>query len=326
MASDLYEALISGGAGNKAEVIANALRRRREMGELGVLTGDKVLSQLGGNLTKSADDYADQLERSRQDTRRQDQTQFYQQGQLDHMGALLDETKRRNDMDHIYKMLMAQAALDRANRPGGGGRIPKLRQGDIKELQDLGETIGTIDSVENFLRGGGSFGAVTLDVGGKELPLLGLRTFKNFAASKGLGTPEDKASFQAKQHWERLYNIAERNRMFGATLTTNEKKSWDQANPSVGMTDEQIAAALPVMRKVYEHRLNRKASGLIKEGYSAEAVADYADVPGINLPLAVGGDQEMDAARGGAAPPAAPTGAGKRLKKVNGKWVPVDGL
>ncbi len=287
--SDIYEALIGEGAGQKSALLAQLLRRRNEMGQLGQITGDKVLSGVGQGLTKEVGNQTEALQQIRQfgvgagqrDQQLQ-QTQDYQTGQLDHMRNTLAETKRANDLEHEYRMLMAEAAGIRANKTGTGGKIPKLRQGDIKELQDLSATIGTIDGMEQYLAGGGKFGA-------KEFlgtPVPGSRGLANTMASYGIGKKEDLEAFAKKQEWSRMYDLAERNRLFGATLTPNEQKSWKEANPSVSMTDAQIAAALPIMRKVFQHRLDRKVSGLTKEGYNAEAMADYADVPGVNTPLA----------------------------------------
>lgn len=315
MSHDLYEALIGGGADSpqKVQIIAEALRRRNSMGMLGQITGDKALVGSGKELTASSDDYAKQLQQTRQDTSRQGQTKAYQDAQLKHMDDVLAETKRNNDQDHQYQMEMAEAAGIRANRPPGGGKIPKLRQGDIKELQDLSQTVGAIDSLDEFMKNGGSFGAKTA----LGIPMPGSRALANTAASYGFGNEADKKTFAAKQNWDLFYNIASRNRMFGATLTDAEKKSWADANPSGSMTDEQIKAALPIMRRVFKHRMDSRVGGLAKEGYNVEALADYADIQGVNSP--VGGPglaPDTGAAPEGAAPVvpagAAPRGAPKR--------------
>ncbi len=284
---DLYEALIGEGAGSKQALLAEMLRRRNEMGQLGMITGDKVLSGVGQGLAKDSDSYAKQLQDIRQfgieekgANRRMDQTERYQTDQLEHMRNVLAENKRANDLDHEYKMLMAAAAGLRAEKAGTGGKIPKLRQGDIKELQDLSATVGTIDSLQAYLDGGGAFGAKEV----MGIPVPGSRGLSNTLASYGIGKKEDLDAFAKKQEWSRMYDLAERNRLFGATLTPNEQKSWKEANPSTNMTDAQIKAALPVMRKVFSHRLDKKVSGLTKEGYSGEAMADYADIPGVNTP------------------------------------------
>jgi len=307
----LYEALIGEGAGDaeKAKLIAAALRRRNEMGQLGMITGDKALSPVGKGLSQSSDEYAEMLQQIRQNQARQNQTETYQTGQLDYMDRNLAETKRNNDMDHEYQMAMARAAGIKADKAPTGPKMPKLRQGDIKELQDLSEGVGIVQDLEKYLAEGGKFGAV--EAAG--LPLPGARMFKNYAASKGYGSDEDKTAFKKKQEWDRMYTLVTRNRLFGATLTPNEQTAWEQANPSVAQTDEQIAGALPVMRKIMNHRMTKKASGLIKEGYSAEALADYTDIPGINVPGSLDDSQE-DAA----APPAgAGSGAPKKRVRVD---------
>lgn len=287
---DIYSALIGEGAGDgqKAALIAAALRRRNEMGQLGMITGDKMLAPVGKGLASSADQYAEQMQQIRQQGNRQAATDSYQTGQLRHMDETLAETKRNNDLDHQYQMEMARAAGIRADKAGTGGKLPKLRQGDIKELQALSESIGIVDGLDNFMKNGGKFGAV--EVAG--LPMPGMRTFTNYAASKGFGSDEDKATFLAKQNWDKLYTLAERNRLFGATLTANEQKAWSDASPSSGQTDKQISAALPIMRKLFEHRMQSKASGLAKEGYNPAALADYTDIPGVNLPGSLEDSQE----------------------------------
>lgn len=325
---DLYAALIGEGAKGpeKSALIAAALRRQKEIGQLGQLTGDKVLSGLGKGMSGEVDRYATDLQGIRQHATDDEQTALYQGGQLAHMGETLAQQKQRDQWTHEYQMAMAAAAQDRANRPLGGGKIPKITQGDKKELQQLGETIGAIDGLQTFIQEGGKFGAVKV-LEGKDgkggIPLPGARALKNWAASSGMGSDADKASFLAKQNWDKAYNLAERNKLFGATLTPAELKSWAQASPSVSQTDEQIAAALPLMKKIFSHRLEKKVSGLMKDGYNPGAIAEYADVPGVNLPQTVE-DTVLPTPPGAKV---APAGSSKtRMKKVDGKWVDVSGL
>lgn len=317
---DLYSYLIGGEvpAGKQTKAVADALRRRSEMGQLAQLTGDKVLAPLGAGMGKQADEYADALQKTRQfgiesgqRNRQLDQTNTYQTGQLEHMKGVLDETHRGNTLDHIYQMMMAQAAQEKAAKTGTGGKIPKLRQGDIKDLQDMSQTLGAIKGLDDFIKEGGNFGAV--EVGGHAIP--GARGLKNTMAAYGMGSDADKKSYLAKQTWDRLYTLAERNRLFGATLTNNEQKSWRDANPTSNLTDKQIREALPIMQKVLKHRLDSKVSGLTKEGYNPEAMADYADVPGVNLPQA-----------GDSIPASAPASGGSRRVAVDeeGNIISVD--
>lgn len=294
MDSDLYSYLIGAAPTDpqKQQAVADQLRRRRSFGELGSLTGDRVLQPFGNSMITDADQAAQQIQKTRQQDVDNAQTKSYEEGQLSHMGGVLKETVRKNNMDHVYQMLMAQAALEKADK-ANAQKIPKLRQGDIKDLQDISQDIGEFNNLEDFLKQGGKFGAVRafahpnpktgVDEGGLALP--GVRQVLNFGASQGIGTDEAKTSFAMKQRFDRLYNIGARNRLFGATLTANEKKSWDEANPSTRQTDEQIAQALPTMRKVFEHRLKNKAGGLIRENYDPDAVREYADLDNIGMDM-----------------------------------------
>lgn len=294
MADDLYSYLIGPPPTDpqSQSVLAEQLRRRRSFGELGAVTGDRVLQPFGQGQITSADAAAKQV----QDTRQKDidnaQTAKYEAGQLAHMKEVEDLTKRGQDLDHMYQMLMAQAALEKANKTGVQ-KIPRLRQGDIKDLQDMAQDIGEFNELEDYLKKGNGFGAKTIG----KIPVPGYRTLTNFGASMGIGSEEDKTAFAMKQKFDRLYTLGARNRLFGATLTSNEQSAWESANPSTRQSDEQIAKALPAMRKVFERRLRNKAGGLTRENYDPDAISEYADLQnlGIDLGGAPGGHGAVSA-------------------------------
>jgi len=268
---DLYSYLLGPAPTDpqKQKAVAEQLRRRRSFGELGALTGDRVLQPFGQNMMSSADTAAKQIQDTRQHDIDNEQTKAYETGQLQHMKNVEELTRRGQTLDHIYQMMMAEAAQTKADK-AGAAKIPKLRQGDIKDLQDIAQDIGEFNNLEQYINSGGKFGAVkvlTDEEGKGGVPLPGLRQFKNFGASIGIGSEEDKTSYAMKQRFDRLYNILARNRLFGATLTSNEQRAWNQANPAVRQTDEQIVQALPTLRKVFEHRLGNKARGLMRENY-----------------------------------------------------------
>jgi hypothetical protein len=279
MDGDLYSYLLGESPSpQKQAAIANQLRRRRSFGELGALTGDRVLQPFGQGLSKQADNYASQMQDVRQADIDNAQTKRYQEGQLSHMKDTLAETRRGNTLDHVYQMLMAQAALNRADKVGSP-KIPKLRQGDVKDLQDMAQEVGEFKELENFLAGGGKFGAH--EVGG--VPIPGSRALTNTMARFGFGSEENKEAFAAKQKFDRLYTLGARNRLFGATLTPNEMQAWNDANPQTRQSDEQISKALPVLRKVFSRRLENKVAGLTRENYDPQAIAEYADLENLGL-------------------------------------------
>lgn len=301
MDDDIYTALIGAAPtdGQSQKAIAAQLRRRRSFGELGALTGDRVLQPFGQSLMKSADADAASI----QDTRLKDvdnaQTEKYQTGQLGHMGSVLAETIRAQNMDDATTRrgqdLSYEAALARAAAAGrkSGGKPPRLTISDKKDLQDLAQDIGSMEGLESFIKRGGSFGAKKI----AGVPIPGSRALANTKARFGFGDQADKESFLAKQEFDRLYTLGARNRLFGATLTNNEQKAWDDANPQIRQSDEQIAQALPILRKVMEHRIKHKSAGLAAEGYNQEAINEYAEIPQLNLLVGgeTGEDDDIDA-------------------------------
>lgn len=300
---DIYSSLI-GKAPTKAEeqkMIADMLRRKRAFGELGMLSGDAVLGEFGKGQQSFADNAAKQIQSTRLADVDNEQTANYQSGQLRHMDELLAESIRAQNMDDATTRrgqdLSLEAAIARASATAGGKKPPRLRVSDIKNLQDLSQDIGSMQGLEKFLAEGGKFGAK--EVAG--IPVPGFRSLSNTLAARGLGSREDKLAFLAKQEFDRLYTLGARNRLFGATLTPNEQTAWENANPSIRQSDEQIAEAIPILRKVIQQRLKNMGSGLAKEGYNAEAIGEYASIPGLELPVA-GGPSDTASASESAAP------------------------
>lgn len=306
MSADIYSALIGKAptSGEEQKAIAAALRRRRAFGELASLTGDQALQSFGKEQLGFANDSAEALQGIRQKDVDNAQTERYQTGQLDHMGGTLAESVRAQDMDDATKRrgqdLDFESALAKAlaAQNKAGKSPPRLRVSDIKGLQDLAQDVGSMEGIETFLKNGGKFGAV--EVGG--VPIPGGRALKNAMAARGFGDKEGKQAFLAKQAFDRLYTLGARNRLFGATLTTNEQTAWENANPSIRQSDAQIAEAIPILRKVLAARLESTRKGLKAERYNSEAIDYFSSIPGLNLPA---GDAQA-APEGAASPSVVP--------------------
>lgn len=324
MATDLYSALIGQTpTWEDQRAIVAALRRRRAFGELGALTGDPVLQSFGKEQLSSADTAAEQLQGIRQAEAAGERTRAYQEGQLGHMAGTLAEsiraqnmdtetTRRGQDIGLLEAMLRAQTA-----GASGAKAPPRLRVSDIGSLQDLAQDIGAMEGVEKFLKEGGKFGAV--EVAG--VPVPGARALKNALAARGYGSKEDKQAFLAKQAFDRLYTLGARNRLFGATLTSNEQTAWENANPSTRQSDEQIAEAIPVLRKVLAARLESTRKGLTSEGYSPEAIGYFSTIPGLNLPVGDSQTGEESLPSAGPTPPTTQplTPRQKRIQELKAK-------
>lgn len=281
---NLYDVLI-GEAPNdadKAAATAAALRRRRSFGELGVISGDRALSKLGSGMVASADDYANRLQQTRQQDIDNAQTKSYQDSQIGHMGNVLKETMRANDMRDVttrrgqdLALLAAQARVRAANKP------PKLTVADRRDLTQGAALVGNVqDLLTNFKD---DFAAP--QVMGKSIP--GARPLSNTIASMGMGT---KAMDDAQAWWaasDRLYSLFERNKLFGATLTSNEMKAWAQANANKNMKPEQIKTMLNDILRVAQEELTANVEGFQAGGYDEKQLDALTQR---SFPKAVGED------------------------------------
>jgi hypothetical protein len=247
--ADLYSALIGEAPTDKEQSaeLAAALRRRRSYGELGMLTGDRVLAPLGDRMAKSADSYADSL----QDTRQKDidnrQTKAYQEGQLSHMGAALAEETRYHDMadkttqrgqDLAYQSALARAMAQqaKANKPN------KLTYPDRKRLEELSGLLqGAHQSIDTFKDD------YAQTMSGKLIPEVGQSRLANTMASMGAGTKNQKEAADWWTAWNLIYTLPRRNQTFGATLTPTEKQSWFNSDINPSMSGEQIRKRLGVI-------------------------------------------------------------------------------
>jgi hypothetical protein len=260
---DIYETLM-GEAPNSERVaeIAAALRRRRSYGELGALTGDKVLAPVGRKMSDSADDTAAAIQKIRQQDVDNAQTRTYQQGQLGHMGKSLEETMRANKardatsrrgQDFVLEAarLRAQAAAQKAAMP----KQNKLTYADRKKLEEFSNLLhGSDDLARNFKDD------YTQKAGpGPQSRLV------NTAAAYGIGTQGTKEAADWWAGWNMIYTLPQRNATFGATLTPTERQSWAGSDINPAMDAKQIRSRVDEVTKI----LKRKA-GLADKTYRAQ--------------------------------------------------------
>lgn len=264
---DIYSALIGEAPkGERAALIAAALRRRNELGQLGQITGDKMLAPVGKGLATSADDYATQMQDTRQKELDNAQTQAYQTGQLGHMGGVLAETKRNNDLEHqdrlAHDKMLLEAAGISASSKGGGAKMTEPIRKTILATADaykgVTDLIGTFKDDYVQILGAGPQSS---------LP--------NTAARYGIGT---KGSKEAANWWAKfneLRTLPERNRLFGATLSPNEKSEWDKVDLNPNMSPEQIKMGVKRLQEILGLHASNRASGMITEGFNPEVLKAY---------------------------------------------------
>lgn len=263
---DLYEQLISG-APQQAQIpaIVEQLRKRRMMGELGQLSGDKVLAPFGQNMSRQADSYAEQIQGVRQRDADNAQTKAYQDAQIAHQDAVLRQTMARDNATAEHQRradeaarLRAEAAMERARKTGSARPLtPQV----IKDLNDTRQQTDKITALKSSFKD---------EYARKGVP--GGRTLSNTMARFGVGGKDDKEAFEWWRQFQMDFNILARNQMFGATLSTNEKSSWDRAVAGEEMTSGQIKDILGTMERWYTKNLDDKAATYAMS-YNPEQVA-----------------------------------------------------
>lgn len=265
MADDIYSALIGEAPTSKEQqaALAAQLRRRRSFGELASFTGDRVLQPFGTNLATSADEYAGALQGIRQKDADNAQTQAYQTGQLDHMRAMEELTRRGQNLDHIYQMLMARAAMQKAEKTGNP-KPSRLTYADRTKLEDVASMIN---------QAGESSSGFQDDFTQRFGPGPQSR-LSNTLASMGVATDEGKKASDWWAKWNLIYTLPQRNATFGATLTPGERQSWYESDINPSMDAQQVRERIKKITRILEQK-----GALINKTYSAqfdpELVAQY---------------------------------------------------
>lgn len=267
--ADLYQALIGAAPTDlqqQAELAAQ-LRRRRSFGELGSLTGDRVLQPFGQGMIKQADEYAKELQGTRQKDIDNAQTKAYQDSQLAHMKALEEITKRGQDLDHQYRMLMAAASMQKAEN-SGVQKPAKLTYADRNKLENMSSLIR---SAEDTIGGFQDDYAQKLGAGPQSrLP--------NALSALGMSTDDMDKSANWWAQWKLLYTLPQRNATFGATLTPHEKAAWDEADINPSMKPDTIRDRVGKVLKIVRNK-GALMNKTYTTQYGKELISDY-DLPG----------------------------------------------
>jgi len=267
--ADIYDTLI-GAAPTDAEqqaAVAQMLRRRRNFGELGALTGDKVLQPFGGNMIKQADDYAGQI----QDTRQRDTAHKlqgdYQTGQLGHMAGTLAETTRNNNLEHEDRQAQIAAMLEAAGIKAAAKGAGHRKMTDNTRNTIL-STVDTYTGVDSLLKTFKPEYTQRLGAGPQS-------ALPNAMARVGIGTEGSKEAAQWWAAWNEVRTLPERNRLFGATLTPNEKSEWDKVDLNPNMSPEQITVGVNRIKTILLRHASNRARGMVKEGFDPEMINEY---------------------------------------------------
>ncbi|GAG16311.1 unnamed protein product, partial [marine sediment metagenome] len=132
----------------------------------------------------------------------------------------------------------------------------------------------------------------------------GGRTVANLAAQYGVGTDH---SLEAQDFWReynRRFNLLKRNELFGATLTTNEQRSWKSAVAGEEMNKEQLKSIIGSMARWEGRELTNYAAAMKAQNRYSPTAIDHL-TPGLG-----GAGPEPEPAPIPAGEPTAPEASG----------------
>lgn len=249
-------AMLSGGGPEMTGGLANTLRRRHQLGQLGALSGDKVLGPFGAGLADETTKHTEQLAQNQD--RNQDRRvleNYYKAiqennaGNLGMRGKELEEEARNNDLDFLAAMGANDARLAAAQK---GRPVPNALRAEFMELGEVGRGLHDLTEVTPYKQEW-------------ESKIPGMRPLKNTIArvAPAFASEEDIASQEWQGKFKRMYDLATRHNLFGATLTPGERTEYAKASINENFTKAQIDRFM----KDVKANLSAKGQSLV-DGYS----------------------------------------------------------
>jgi hypothetical protein len=290
---DMYSALVGGAPTDQQSqmALAQALRRQSQLGQLGQLSGDRVLAPAGENMVADAQKGATSIsnERARQAAQAQALT-FHNDQQQHEADALAQQMKIANMTDSrsrdeanatnaLRQSLLTQKDQDAADRAAaaqaakaeaaehGGKPIP---DGEFQKLSAYKDAAESVDqSLSTF--------KPEYAGAGKVIP----RTATNWLASNmpstagalGAVNPTDQAANNWYQNYGRGFTMDEMHNKFGARLTNNEQQIFEQYHINPNMDAPTIVTNLTQIGAKAREKLNERLDALEAAGYNKDQIA-----------------------------------------------------
>ncbi len=261
--------------------VANRLRRNQDYGQLGMLTGDKVLAPFGKNMMGQTQDQALIVGRQRLADERQHALSKYYDAMNQRMGAQTEldqqkhafaKLKQRQLMEEAERNRQHELEKARLENEAEDGGYGKLTNTEIRDMANIGSASNEIYRLRQMLNNE-AFDPGNINY--RSIPLPGARSAANLAGQYGIGTDDSKDVQDWWAQYNRLYTLPERNRLFGATLTTNEQQAWKDANLSPEMTKDQIIQKMDTMLQIYKRNMWRMQKGHVANNKNPDAVHSF---------------------------------------------------
>lgn len=138
-----------------------------------------------------------------------------------------------------------------------------------KDMRKLGEDVDTMAAIrDSFAK---NFDADT------SYGMSSVGQAQDWAARQMPGLVSDTwvRNSKAWADLQRLKEMKSRHELFGATLTGNEKGSWDAVTPPRGSTKEQLLDWFTKQDQLIARAIQSEASAAVKGGYSKKQIEEY---------------------------------------------------
>jgi len=171
-----------------------------------------------------------------------------------------------SDLQKSTKELNEQRLLERKAAESTG----KTLTGQIyKDMRKLGEDVDTMASIrDSFAK---NFDADT------SYGMSSVGQAQDWAARQMPGLVSDTwvRNSKAWADLQRLKEMKSRHELFGATLTGNEKGSWDAVTPPRGSTKDQLLDWFTKQDQLIARAIQSEASAAAKGGYNKKQIEEY---------------------------------------------------
>lgn len=225
--------------------LTNALRNRKDIATLSLLSGDPTVGNFGSTLYGDVEDKLEKKFRESQNEAQRALTKSYydqMQGQHeDRMGyqkSVLQETIRHN------------MATEKANALKNA--LGRFKQPPVGAQEKTNSVIGNYMNINNLISSFQDDYANTTKVPGEG-------SFSNMWGKTPFASQAQKDQSLWWNEYDKLYTLPVRNQMFGSALTATEKQAWSQANISPNSPPDTIKRGLEQMREIAHRALQRQA-------------------------------------------------------------------
>jgi hypothetical protein len=268
---DIYSAILGEPTSDREKLlmVAAQLRKQQQIGQLGQVTGDRVLAPIGAGLAKEASMQAEDI------GQRGEQARYrkYQEGT-----SLRTDQRERTAQAWREK----DAIAERAHRAG----LERARNATVLEAARIRNTDTpetkykqmTVPQVTKLSEGPEKYRKLQNVISGFKdeyaSPVPTLRPLANALAANvpiaSTQNAKDAQNWWAMYH--NIYTLGERNKLFGATLTDNEQREWKKNAIGENMSPEQIKTRLAWLEENWGSEIAAAIENLKAANFDPELV------------------------------------------------------